>query len=139
VQGDSLRISRKRIIRVIVKQIRPAIKEMSMLKLFERSWKGEASLAAAFWLVYFVFSIIIGFIIAFIFAMMVPNFSNPEIYVQYTPLIKAILFPYTLFSAICVWRCAKNSWILWNVLARIIIVLAILGGIYALLQVLHIM
>lgn len=110
-----------------------------MLKLFERSWKGEASLAAAFWVVYFICSIIIGFLIALVFAMTVPNFSTPEVYGQYTNVIKAILFPYTLFSAICVWRCAKNSWILWNVLARIVAVIAVLGGIYAILLALHVM
>lgn len=109
-----------------------------MLKLFERSWKGEASLAAAFWLVYFIGSIVIGIILAIIFSFFIPNFSSPEVVGYYSHVIKAIMFPYTLFSAICVWRCAKNSWIVWNILARIIAVLAILSGIYYILLVLNI-
>lgn len=110
-----------------------------MLKLFERSWKGEASLAAAFWLVYFLGSIVIAIILSIIFSYTVVDFRNPEMMPYYSTVIKAIMFPYTLFSAICVWRCAKNSWILWNVLARIIAVLSIVFGIYYILSALHIM
>lgn len=109
-----------------------------MFKLFERSWKGQASLAAAFWIVYFVCSIVIGLILGIIFSFVVPNFSNPDVYMQYVYTIKAIMFPYILFSAICIWRCAKNSWIVWNVLARIIAVLAVLGSAYYVLAALHI-
>lgn len=109
-----------------------------MLKLFIRGWKGEASLAAAFWLIYFLGSIVIGILLTLLFSFFIPSFSSPEVIGQYSYIIKAIMFPYTLFSAICVWRCAKNSSIIWNVLARIIAVLAILFGIYYILLALHI-
>lgn len=110
-----------------------------MMKLFERSWKGEASLAAAFWLVYFLGSIVIAIILSIIFSFTVADFRTPEMMPYYSNVIKAIMFPYTLFSAICVWRCAKNSWILWNVLARIIAVLSVVFGIYYILSALRIM
>lgn len=97
-----------------------------MVSLFVRGWKGQASLAAAFWLVYVLFGIIIALIITLIFSLVVPDFN----YQLYQDKIMAIQFPYTLFSAICVWRCAKNSTFIWRLLARIIVVLGVLGGIF---------
>lgn len=94
--------------------------------LFVRSWKGEASLAAAFWLVYFVFGIVIAIIITLIFSLVLPDFS----YTKYHNQIMSIQFPYTLFSAICVWRCARNSIFIWRLLARIVVVLGVIGGIF---------
>lgn len=94
--------------------------------IFARSWKGEASLAKAFWLVYFLFGIIIGLIISILLSFVIPNFS----YITHNNLIMTILFPYTVFSAICVWRCAKNSSAIWRILARIIVVLAIISGLF---------
>lgn len=96
------------------------------MDIFTRSWKGEASLAAAFWLVYFLFGIILAIIVTLIFKVTVADFN----YTQYQGIIAAVCFPYTLFSVICVWRCARNSSTLWRVLARIIVILAIIFGIY---------
>jgi hypothetical protein len=110
-----------------------------MLRLLERSWKGQASLAAAFWLVYIVFSTVIFLILSVIFSLFVPNFFTGEVFNQYAPSIKAIMLPYMLFSAVCVWRCAKNSWLLWNILARIIVVLAVIFGFINLFRVLGVM
>jgi hypothetical protein len=109
-----------------------------MLTLFKRSWKGEASLAAAFWIVYFLCSLALGIIVGILFSLFVPNFTNPDVYIHYVYTIKAIISPYVIFSAICVWRCAKNSSMIWNVLARIIAVLAFIGSIYYILFALHI-
>lgn len=96
------------------------------MNLFAKSWRGEASLAKAFWLVYFLFSIMIGLIIAFILSLIIPSFT----YVTYNNLIMSILFPYTVFSAICVWRCAKNALLIWSILARIVVVLAVISGLF---------
>lgn len=90
-----------------------------MSNLFAQCWKGEASLAKAFWIVYLLFGILLRILIAVVLMMVVENYS----YVNYQQLITAIKFPYTLFSIICVWRCAKNSFILWNLLARLIVIL----------------
>src|SRR5262245_41681580 len=110
-----------------------------MLRLFEQSWKGEASLGKAFWLVYVLIGIIIQLIILGIFAFFVPNFLTPEVYVKYQDLLVTIFFPYTLFSAICVWRCAKNSSKLWGILAKIVVALGVIFGVIGILHLLHIM
>lgn len=102
-----------------------------MPNLFVRAWRGEASLAAAFWLVYFVFSIILAILLVVIFKAINPLFMDMN-------LIKAIMLPYTIYGAICVWRCGKNSMILWNILSKIAVILGVLGGCYALLQYLQI-
>lgn len=104
-----------------------------MLGIFVRSWKGQESLAKAFWLVYALFGIIVGIVIALIFMLTVPNFD----YATYNNTIMAVGFPYTLFSAICVWRCAKNSHIVWNILAKIVVVLGVIGGIASIIQMLQ--
>lgn len=101
--------------------------------MFKQAWNGTASLAKAFWLIYFLFGIIISIIVSIIALKLSNNQAN--VY----NLTIAIVLPYTLFSAICVWRCAKNAWILWNILARLIAILAVIGGVVGLLRVLQIM
>lgn len=96
-----------------------------MSNLFVRAWKGEASLAAAFWLIYFLFGIILAIIVAIIFKVSIHDYQ----YQNYSRLIAAICFPYTLYSIVCVWRCAKNSNAFWRIVARILMVLALLFGI----------
>ncbi len=109
------------------------------MNLFVRAWKGKASLAAAFWLVHVVFGIIIAIIISIICSFFIANFFTPDVYSQYSDLVMTIYFPYTLYSAICVWRCAKNSSMVWAVIARILVVLAIISGLISILHVTHIM
>jgi len=101
------------------------------MSLFVQSWKGQASLAKAFWLVYVVIGLVIGIIVGILVYKM--SHASPE-YQQ--NLSRAIMFPYTLFASICVWRCGKNSMMLWNILAKIIVVLGILGGLYSIFEIL---
>ncbi|MBA3661336.1 MAG: hypothetical protein H0W64_06390 [Gammaproteobacteria bacterium] len=96
------------------------------MDLLARSWRGEASLAKAFWIVYVLFGILIALLITLIFSLAMPDFN----YMNYQYKIMAIQFPYTLFSAICVWRCAKNSTFIWRILARIIVAIGVIGGIF---------
>lgn len=109
------------------------------MNLFTRAWKGQASLAAAFWLIHVLFGIILAIVVAIIMSFFVVDFFRPEVYPLYTYLMMAIVFPYTLFSAICVWRCGKNSSMIWSVLARILVVLSVISGVISVLRVAHIM
>lgn len=95
-----------------------------MGNIFARAWQGRASLATAFWIIWFLFSIILGFIIIIILSAIDPNFN----FMFQNYKTNAILFPYTLFAAVCVWRCGKNSVGIWRILSRIIMVLAVVGG-----------
>lgn len=96
------------------------------MDLFAKSWKGEASLAKAFWLVYVLGIIIIGIIITILISLVIPHLN----YLTHNNLVMTILFPYTLFSSICVWRCAKNSSVFWRILAKIIVILGIISGLF---------
>ena len=95
-----------------------------MLSFLARSWRGETSLAAAFWLVYFLFGLILSLIVSIIFKMGFPHIN----YLEYRSIIAAICFPYTLFSIVCVWRSAKNSSAFWRIIARIIVILSLIFG-----------
>lgn len=97
-----------------------------MGNLFVRAWKGEASLAAAFWLVYVVFTFLLEIIVVIVLSFTVPNFS----YLTHAPVVMAIVSPYILYAAICVWRCGKNSSAIWRILSRIVVVIAVIGAIY---------
>lgn len=104
-----------------------------MLSIFKDSWNGNAHLWKAFWLVYFVFGIIISLIVAAILSVTVAGFS----YATHNNLLMTIVLPYTIYSAICVWRCGKNSLMVWNVLSKIVVVLAVISGFIGLLQVIR--
>ncbi len=108
------------------------------LSLFKRAWKGEASLAAAFWIIHVLIG---GFVLQGIVSWLVGYFM-PELAIHVdhpTPemlaasmkqsfLMVAICFPYTVYSAICVWRCSKNSWGLWRFLSKLLVALGIIAG-----------
>jgi len=102
-----------------------------MLKMYMQSWKGTASLAKAFWLVYIVTGIVLWIVVSVIVGMFNPNLD--PMFKQ--NLVTVCVLPYTLFSLICVWKCASNSHIVWNVLARIVVVLALLGNIFSIVQI----
>lgn len=98
-----------------------------MDNLFVRGLKGQASLAAAFWIIYFVGLIVLYLIVFYIISAIRPDFrTSPTI----GALIGTILFPYLLYAAICVWRCAKNSSAVWRILARIVVTLGVISGIF---------
>lgn len=98
-----------------------------MDNLFVRSWKGQASLAAAFWIIYFVAVIVLYLVVFYIMDLIRPGLKTSP---MFGSIIAAIIFPYVIYSAICVWRCAKNSNAVWKILARIIMVLVVLSGIF---------
>lgn len=98
------------------------------MDVFAQSWQGKASLSTAFWWVYVVVSIILWLIISFIVNSAAPSASM--LFKQ--NLIFLFLFPYTLFSAICVWRCGKNSTTLWSILSKIVV---IFGVVFSLLSI----
>ncbi len=103
-----------------------------MLKLLSESWNGEASLAKAFWLTYVLFSLLCGLIIALILTLFTPDFmSSSSLYSKlhfHKDWAKTLGFPYTFFSAVCVWRCAKNSSRLWRIIARVFVIFGVLSA-----------
>lgn len=104
-----------------------------MNNIFVRAWQGKASLAAAFWLVYFVFGIILSLIIVICFSLFKPDFT----FIGYSDIIVVIESPYILYAAICVWRCGKNSTALWRILSRIVIVIALLSVVLHIWNLIH--
>ena len=108
----------------------------NMIEFFIRSWKGEESLAKVFWLLYGVLGLVVVLIILIPFAILIPNFFTQEVITQYGDLINAISFPYVAFSAVCVWRCAKNSTAIKAFFAKAIVVISVIS---CFLSVFHLM
>lgn len=110
------------------------------MNFLKKCWRGEVTLDQAFWLVFFIGGLSLVFIVGLFFAIFVPNFFRPEIFDYYRKVILTIVSPYTLFAAICVWRCAQHSYIFWRWVARIIAVLAVvISALIPLLRLLHLM
>lgn len=97
-----------------------------MGNLFARAWQGKASLAAAFWIIWFLGTIILSIIIVIVLSAIDPNFN----FVLQSFKTYSILFPYTVFAAICVWRCGRNSIGIWRFLSRLLMIFAVIGGLF---------
>jgi hypothetical protein len=98
-----------------------------MLKLFKQSWAGEAPLAKVFWIVYVLFGLIVIFTIDLLIDIFVSGSFTPfYIHNKYTDMIITLFFPYLLFSSMCVWICGKNSWIEWNILSKISVIIPLI-------------
>lgn len=110
------------------------------MSLLKECWKGRATLDKAFWIIFFIYGLSLVFLVGLIFAIFVPNFFRTEVFNQYRDIILAIVSPYTVFAAICVWRCAKHSWPFWRWVARTIGVLAvIISAVFPLLRLMNMM
>lgn len=106
-----------------------------MSKLFVQGWKGETSLAKAFWLIYILFGIIIAIIITLPFALLTPDFmQSPAAQLHYSPIIRTIYLPYSIYAAICVWRCGVKSNLFWKIVSRILVILSIALGLLQVVQ-----
>lgn len=98
-----------------------------MGNIFWRSFIGQESLAKAFWVVYVFYNILIHLFIAAILVIMLLYNQTPVSISVFTneiagKIVFAAAFPYTLFSAIAVWRCSYHSGFLWRLLARLMVV-----------------
>lgn len=108
------------------------------MRLLKKCWKGEATLDVAFWLIFFIYGLSLVFLVGLIFALFIPNFFRNEIFNYYRDVILSIVAPYTVFAAICVWRCARHSWPFWCWVARLIGVMAvIISALYPLMRLTH--
>lgn len=100
------------------------------MNILLKSWRGEASLAQAFWLVYIFFRLIVLIVIYITLSLILPNFD----FILNNDLAMAILFPFTLFSAICVWRCSKKSDFIWRTIARALVLVDVISGLFHIVQ-----
>lgn len=77
-------------------------------------WRGEASLASAYWLV----GTLGGWMLISINAVV-------EVYArQFLVFADLALLAFCVFASVSIWRCGRNtSWAGWGVLARIVVVL----------------
>lgn len=98
-----------------------------MDNLFVRSWKGQASLSAAFWLIFFIGVIVLTYLLLYIIIAIRPEMRGSPVTGS---IVSTIVFPYLIYAAISVWRCAKGAHVIWKVLARIVVVLSVLNSLY---------
>jgi len=103
------------------------------INFFSKAWNGKQSLPIAFFALYYLprlFILVIVFSISQIFYPEFYSFKDmAEFSSRFTVLsrtVVAVLLPYTLFTAICVWRCAVNSSQIWLILSRIAVVMSVI-------------
>jgi hypothetical protein len=98
------------------------------MNVFTQSYRGEASLAKAFWIVYVFVSIVLNLIAHFI----LNNFlsSEPAVFKAISIVLNCLILFYTFFAFICVWRCGKNSTPFWNVVSKIAIILGLAMSVF---------
>lgn len=104
-----------------------------MFDIFVKNWKGELSLAKSFWLVYVLFIIIIQLVLQIVFSKMLSTYTSDEI----NNLMMMVLLPYIIYCLISTWRCSEKSAMMWKILARGFLILAVLTGIFGTLRFIH--
>jgi len=92
-----------------------------MISLFKRSWRGEATLAEAFWLVFTLINLLIILTATFVL------FHYTHDYDSTRRMANTILFPYLIFSSTCVWRCEKNASEFFIVLSKAIVIMSVVS------------
>jgi hypothetical protein len=92
-----------------------------MLSIFTRCWRGEAALSEAFWLVFALINMTILGAATFVF------FHYTHDYDTTRRMVNTILFPYLIFSAVCVWRCEKNASEFFIVLSKAIVIMSVIS------------
>lgn len=100
------------------------------MNIFENSWKGQASLSEAFWLVCVATWLVMSIILSMVISLAAPA-VHPLVRQN---LLLVFMLPYTLFAGICVWRCGKNAWIGWSIATKILVIFAFLISIFAVVQ-----
>jgi uncharacterized membrane protein len=102
------------------------------MNLFTQCYRGEASLAKAFWVIYVLILIFLNLIAHFILI----NFliSEPAVYKAISIVLNCLILFYTFFAFLCVWRCGKNSKPIWDVLSKIVVILGLAVNIFYLIN-----
>lgn len=78
-------------------------------------WKGEASLASAYWLI----GVLGGMVFSLLSIMLASSSAILLVFIAW--------IPYSIFALVSIWRCAWNSsWRGWGYLARSVVVVNIL-------------
>lgn len=98
-----------------------------MGNIFWQSFIGQEPLATAFWKIYFLNNILIHACLAIVVAAFLIYNQTPvstSIFTQFIAckIVLTAAFPYTLYSAVAVWRCSQDSALIWRLLARLIVV-----------------
>lgn len=92
-------------------------------------WKGKQSLASAYWIIHALFGFLLGILIFIGLATYYHKPFTHETLKVLKPSALAIGLPYTIFSAICVWRCANNTKSKFlAIVARILVAMSVFSG-----------
>lgn len=91
-----------------------------------RMWRGEEKLWKAFWLWPFVN----GLLIALTVLGLGEVTGQGYLAIAESPPYAVLMLAYSIWLAVAIWRCARNSKPIWRVLARFFQVLFVLGSAY---------
>lgn len=96
-----------------------------MLEDIKNYWQGKKSLWEAFWLLYAIPSMLAGCLFvaiwktaSFIEGAAFYNYNLSDLH-NFIHLVSLFCMPYGIFCLICIWRCSKNSNIVFEVIAKL--------------------
>lgn len=107
-------------------------------RLFSKAWQGELSFAKAFWVIHMLCGFLLGLVLFLILMgvtmRMMSTFAVDQMYYSalVSALVRVLALPYSLFAAICVWRCAKHSKTAWKYLGLFLVLVGVLWSIITL-------
>lgn len=97
------------------------------MSLIKECWRGERPLGRVFWRYYVTFGFAFVAVLTILLALLVES-SLPD--VLKTPIMLAgavLLLAYAIWIMVSIWRCAKLAKPIWRILARLWVILVILG------------
>lgn len=97
------------------------LRKLNFFAPFYHAISGEMHLWQTFWIIYVLFGVIQIMIMEYIFNAHFGFYITPYIHNHLSDIFVTLIFPYLFFSSMCVWACAKNSWIEWDISAKCIV------------------
>jgi len=101
---------------------------------FFRCWSGHARLWQAYWLIGGLGQLCAMLLVALVGTIF---WHNPQDSLWFNLVGAVIIVGWSIFSAVSIWRCAPNaSQPAWGALARVVIIMSVAYGVYAVWRVL---
>jgi hypothetical protein len=101
------------------------------MQWIRKGWNGEYSLGKIFWLFGILYPLLVGFaggfVIGFLMAIVSGGAPNAAGLLRMQQLFQLLAVPYTIWWGVATWRSAAMASKFWGVLAKIVVVLAIIG------------
>jgi len=109
------------------KTMKKILNKINIFNFFYQGLRGELELWKSFWIIYILFGMFYLAFLEYIFHHYLTGYWITFKYHNHSmDQFITLAFPWLFLSAMCVWACAKNSWLEWKLSSRIIVIIPIL-------------